>query len=214
MLAGLGEPGDGVDTDQAAPGTGLASGADDHAQAERDQGDGHGQPQIDDYFGCAAHKSGGCAERRVHNESAQERLPQLIGVGGTGQATAGTPCQQKRDEGQTQRNQRQQSRPRLRSRGANVYVSQFQRHPVDQQPGLAAQPRKGVHGAVLETVCSPHSDERKHHNNGRNERCLGRFQPALQPKGHREATVSGLISAQFHRVQSCHDEPLSPVRRP
>ena len=97
MLTGLREPGNGVDADQSAPRAGLSSGAHDHAQAEGNQGDGHGEPEIDNHFRGAAHEPGGCPERCVHNEGAKECLPQLVSVGGPGEPTTRTPRKQERD---------------------------------------------------------------------------------------------------------------------
>ena len=178
MLAGLREPGHRVDADQPAPRACLSPGAHDHAEAEGDQRNGHGEPKIDDHFRCSAHESGGRPERRVHHERAKERLPQLIGVRRPGKSTACPPCEQERNECQAKGNERQQPRTRL-GRSTDVHVRQLQRNTMDQQPGLARQSGQGVHVPVLEPVGGPHPHQRKDHHNGGNKRCLSRFQTTL-----------------------------------
>jgi hypothetical protein len=58
---------------------------------------------------------------------------------------------------------------------------ELQRHPVNQQPGLAGQPRKDVELRVLEAGGGPDGNDRNHHHQGRDERCLGCFEGSLQP---------------------------------
>ena len=210
MLAGAGEPGDGVDADQPAPGAGLAAGADHHAEPERDQRDEGGGPEADADVVRAADEAGGQAERGVHQPGAEQRLPELVRVGGPGQPPARAPGEQERDEGEPERGEREDAGFRL-GRGADADGVQQQRDAVDQQPGLAGEAGQDVGVAVQETGGGPHGDNRCGHHQGGNDGCLRGLEGSLQPQRHRKSTFPGLISAQFHRVPWCHVPGFLPV---
>ena len=204
VLAGAGEPGDGVDADQAAPGAGLAAGADHHAEPERDQRDEGGGPEAHADVVRAADKAGGQAERGVHQPGTQQRLPELVRVRGPGQPPAGAPGQQERDQGQPERGEREDAGLRMGRRGTHADGVQQQRDAVDQQPGLAGEAGQGVGFGVQETCGGPHGENRGGHHQGGNNGCLRGLEGSLQPQRHRKSTFPGLISAQFHRVPWCH----------
>ncbi|GAA4043784.1 hypothetical protein GCM10023063_32840 [Arthrobacter methylotrophus] len=67
---------------------------------------------------------------------------------------------------------------------------------------------------VLEAIGGPDTHERQDHHERRDDDGLDRLKGTLQPQRHGQATVTSLISAEFHRVLSCHGVPHSPGRRP
>ena len=210
MLAGAGEPGHGVDADQPAPRARLPAGADHHAEPERDERHERGGPEADADVGRAADEARGEAETGVHQPRAEQRLPELVSVGGAGEPPPGAPGEQERDEGQPQRNERERAGFRVR-RGPGTGGVQQQGYSVDQQPGLAGQACQDVEPAVLESGRGPDHDDRRHHHEGGNDGGLGGLEGTLQPQGHGKATLSGLISAQFHRDPWCHGPGIRPV---
>ncbi|GAB5079553.1 hypothetical protein ARTHROSP310_26960 [Arthrobacter sp. AD-310] len=81
---------------------------------------------------------------------------------------------------------------------------------MDQQPGLSGQPCQGVELAVLEAGRGPNGNDWSENHQGGQKGRLGSFNGTLQPQGHGKATVSGLISTQFHRVPWCHAGSAEP----
>ena len=172
VLAGAGNPVHGVDADQPAPGSGLAPGADHHAQGKRDQGQQGGPPKEHLHLVRPADEAGGDAEGRIDEPGTQQRLPQLIRIGGAGEAPAGTPGQQERDERQAQRDERERARFRT-GRGAFANGGQVQGHAVDDQPRLAGKARQDVEMGVAETGRCPHRRDGRNDRQGGNDCRLG-----------------------------------------
>ena len=89
-------------------------------------------------------------------------------------------------------------------RAASATVARYRGTPWISSHAWPARRARTSKCGVLETGGGPHRRDGRNDRQRGNDGCLGRLQPALQPQGHGKATVSGLISAQFHRVPWCH----------